>query len=54
MGYSVGRWEGDTLVVESIGFNDRSGSISVVIRTPKDYASSNGSNDATSAQPISA
>jgi hypothetical protein len=24
MGYSVGHWEGDTLVVESIGFNDRS------------------------------
>ena len=24
MGYSVGRWEGDTLVVESNGFNDRS------------------------------
>ena len=23
MGYSVGRWEGDTLVVETIGFNDR-------------------------------
>lgn len=23
MGYSVGRWEGDTLVVESMGFNDR-------------------------------
>lgn len=23
MGYSVGRWEGDTLVVDSIGFNDR-------------------------------
>jgi hypothetical protein len=23
MGYSVGRWEGPTLVVESIGFNDR-------------------------------
>jgi hypothetical protein len=23
MGYSVGRWEGDTLVVESNGFNDR-------------------------------
>lgn len=23
-GYSVGRWDGDTLVVESIGFNDRS------------------------------
>src|SRR2546426_7457441 len=24
MGHSVGRWEGDTLVVESNGFNDRS------------------------------
>jgi hypothetical protein len=23
MGYSIGRWEGDTLVVESAGFNDR-------------------------------
>ena len=23
MGYSVGRWEGDTLVVETVGFNDR-------------------------------
>jgi hypothetical protein len=23
MGYSVGRWEGETLVVESFGFNDR-------------------------------
>ena len=23
MGYSVGRWEGDTLVVDSIGFNGR-------------------------------
>jgi len=23
MGYSVGKWEGDTLVVDSIGFNDR-------------------------------
>jgi hypothetical protein len=23
MGYSVGRWEGDTLVVDSAGFNDR-------------------------------
>jgi hypothetical protein len=23
MGYSVGRWEGDTLVVDSCGFNDR-------------------------------
>src|SRR4030095_7883672 len=22
-GYSVGRWDGDTLVVESIGFNDK-------------------------------
>jgi hypothetical protein len=24
MGYSVGRWDGDTLVVETTGFNDRS------------------------------
>jgi hypothetical protein len=24
LGYSVGHWEGDTLVVESVGFNDRS------------------------------
>jgi hypothetical protein len=24
MGYSVGRWEGDTLVVDSVGFNDKS------------------------------
>ena len=23
LGYSVGRWDGDTLVVESIGFDDR-------------------------------
>jgi hypothetical protein len=23
MGYSVGRWDGDTLVVDSIGFNDK-------------------------------
>ena len=23
LGYSVGNWEGDTLVVETIGFNDR-------------------------------
>jgi len=23
MGYSVGRWEGDTLVVDSVGFNER-------------------------------
>jgi len=23
MGYSVGRWEGDTLIVESVGFNDK-------------------------------
>lgn len=24
LGYSVGKWEGDTLVVETVGFNDRS------------------------------
>ena len=23
MGYSVGRWDGDTLVVDSVGFNDK-------------------------------
>ena len=26
MGYSIGRWEGDTLVVTTAGFNDRAGS----------------------------
>jgi hypothetical protein len=25
LGYSVGRWDGDTLVIETAGFNDRSG-----------------------------
>jgi hypothetical protein len=24
LGYSIGRWEGDTLIVDTIGFNDRS------------------------------
>ena len=24
MGYSVGRWEGDTLVVDTVGLNDKS------------------------------
>src|SRR6185436_8687467 len=24
MGYSIGRWDGDTLVVDTVGFNDRS------------------------------
>jgi hypothetical protein len=24
MGHSIGRWEGDTLVVETVGFNDES------------------------------
>jgi hypothetical protein len=24
MGHSIGTWEGDTLVVDSIGFNDKS------------------------------
>jgi hypothetical protein len=24
MGHSTGRWEGDTLVVDTVGFNDRS------------------------------
>jgi hypothetical protein len=24
MGYSVGRWDGDTLVVDTVGFNDQS------------------------------
>src|SRR5262249_33094493 len=23
LGYSIGRWEGDTLVVDSVGFNDK-------------------------------
>ena len=34
MGYSVGRWEGDTLVVESNGFSDRPG-LTISILTPK-------------------
>ena len=38
LGYSVGRWDGDTLVIESNGFNDPDlGSISLAIRTPRRY-----------------
>ena len=34
-GHSTGTWEGETLVVDTIGFNDRdSGSISAAIRIP--------------------
>ncbi len=36
MGYSVGRWEGDTLVVETIGFNGRTGWTLAGIRTASD------------------
>jgi hypothetical protein len=35
MGYSVGRWEGDTLVVDSIGFNETTWLDFGGIRTPK-------------------
>jgi hypothetical protein len=39
-GHSVGRWEGDTLVVDTVGFNDRSGSTSRGTRTPSACTSS--------------
>jgi hypothetical protein len=36
MGYSVGRWEGDTLVVETTGFNDRTW-LDITYTDPKTY-----------------
>ena len=33
MGYSKGRWDGDTLVVETSGFNEQPGSTTPVIHT---------------------
>ena len=33
-GYSVGRWEGDTMVMTTAGFNDRAGSTAPDIRRP--------------------
>ena len=38
MGYSVGRWEGDALVVESFGFHPARGSIATATRTPRSCA----------------
>jgi hypothetical protein len=40
MGYSVGRWDGDTLVVETVGSRTRRGSTSEATLTPRHCASS--------------
>jgi hypothetical protein len=45
MGFSVGHWDGDTLVVESSGYNDRT----TAIPTPRRCTSPNGITAATSA-----
>ena len=34
-GHSIGRWEGDTLVIETIGYNDRSAFADGVAHSPK-------------------
>ena len=35
-GHSIGRWEGDTLVIDTVGFNERSGSTAAACRTRPD------------------
>ena len=42
-GYSVGRWDGDTLVVETAGFGTAAGSTSSAARSPTLARSPNGS-----------
>ena len=49
LGYSVGKWEGDTFVVETIGLNDIPGSTMAGSRTARRCASPSGSRAATSA-----
>lgn len=34
-GYSVGKWQGDTLVVETVGLRDGTGSTAMAARSPK-------------------
>jgi hypothetical protein len=48
-GYSVGRWDGDTLVVTTAGFNDRAWLDSAGIPRPNRCASPSASAGATSA-----
>ena len=45
MGYSIGHWEGDTLVVETIGFKDRPGWTSAVFPKAKHCGSPSASGE---------
>ncbi len=53
MGYSIGRWDGDTMVVETIGSNGRPGSTCVGCPPRKPCMSSSGTRDRRSAASIS-
>ena len=47
-GYWIGKWEGDTLVVETVGVNETSGWVISAIRTAMPFASWNSSKGRTS------
>ena len=46
-GHSIGRWEGDTLVVDTVGFNDKFWFDYRVIRTPSSCTPSNATRGRT-------